>query len=47
MTLPAPDARGVTRVEIDPLLAEDEDGFRAALPVQPRVLAAGHLYEAP
>jgi UDP-N-acetylglucosamine/UDP-N-acetylgalactosamine diphosphorylase len=44
--LPEPDASGVTPVEVDPLLAEDEESFRAAAPHVPHASPKGHLYEA-
>ncbi len=47
LPLPSADAEGVHPVEVDPLVAEDEVGFRASLPLSPRMSERGHLYLSP
>ena len=44
LTLPAPDETGVVSIEIDPLLAEDAESFRACLPRTPLETDDGQLY---
>jgi UDP-N-acetylglucosamine/UDP-N-acetylgalactosamine diphosphorylase len=46
LELPAPGPDGVPAVEVDPLVAEDEAGFRAAGPPDPRVTERGLLFSA-
>ncbi|MCB9916519.1 MAG: UTP--glucose-1-phosphate uridylyltransferase, partial [Planctomycetes bacterium] len=46
LDLPAPDASGLVRVEVDPLLAESQEAFAAAAPRAPRAFEGGHLYDA-
>ncbi len=46
LPLPAAGEDGCVRVEVDPVLAEDRAEFAAAMPLEPRVTAAGHLYSA-
>lgn len=43
--LPAADAGGAPRIEIDPLLAQSAEEFAAQTHVQPRQVDGGHLYE--
>jgi UDP-N-acetylglucosamine/UDP-N-acetylgalactosamine diphosphorylase len=43
LSLPAPDERGVHPVEIDPLIAEDAEGFIARAP-SPIITERGHFY---
>jgi UDP-N-acetylglucosamine/UDP-N-acetylgalactosamine diphosphorylase len=43
--LPDPDEHGVAPVEIDPLVAEDEDAFLRAQPLKPLRSERGHLYD--
>jgi UDP-N-acetylglucosamine/UDP-N-acetylgalactosamine diphosphorylase len=43
--LPAPDDQGVRPVEVDPLVAEDEESFMAGGQPAPTIGAAGHLYD--
>jgi len=45
LPLPEPDAEGVRPLEVDPVLAEDREGFLARLPLEPRRSERGHLYE--
>lgn len=45
LPLPELDASGVHPVEVDPLFAEDLQGFLARHPKAPRVEARGHLYQ--
>ncbi len=47
LALPPADAQGVHPVEIDPLVAEDEEGFRRASPRAPLVTGRGHFYRHP
>ena len=48
LELPAPDSSGVTPVEVDPLLAENESDFRTCAPHAAQVVRdAGHLYDRP
>jgi UDP-N-acetylglucosamine/UDP-N-acetylgalactosamine diphosphorylase len=44
---PPVDERGLPRVEVCPLLAQSEEEFVASGVRSPRVVAGGHLYEAP
>ena len=44
LTLPAPDEVGVVAIEIDPVLAEDAESFRACLPRTPLETDDGQLY---
>lgn len=47
LELPPPNELGVPPVEVDPLLAEDEQAFVAAGPPQPRRTERGHLFARP
>lgn len=42
--LPPPDAQGVHPVEVDPLLAEDAEGFAARARGEARILERGHFW---
>jgi len=44
LPLPPPGSDGVRPVEIDPLVADDFESFRAAAPGKPHVSRRGHLY---
>lgn len=45
LELPPEDEEGLIPVEVDPLLAEDEESFLAASPLSPDRTRGGHLYE--
>jgi UDP-N-acetylglucosamine pyrophosphorylase len=47
LELPPADEHGVHPVEVDPLLAEDEQSFVASGPPQPRITPRGMLYSRP